>query len=147
MPHLSHACLLPAAKARHAVSRNVQVHFLVGLALLWKFRDLLGVASMETILTAKHQSLIFSINTSSASLLQQAKTSSSSLLLCVQVASSLRNKLLLKGAENLGAQGFLDTAQDLITKHQASVDADDIQSLTLQLRLRVQQVNQAVDSN
>ncbi len=62
-------------------------------------------------------------------------------LFCDQVVSSLRNKLLLSGAANLGAQGFLDTAQDLITKHQASAEANDIPSRALQLRLRILQVS------
>ena len=51
----------------------------------------------------------------------------------------MRNSLLLGGASSLGAQGFLDTAQDVITKHQAAAD-NDPRSSALQLRLRIEQV-------
>lgn len=51
----------------------------------------------------------------------------------------MRNGLLLGGAKNLGAQGFLDTAQDLITRHLASAEATDLEAPALQLSLRVQQ--------
>ncbi|KAK9867398.1 hypothetical protein WJX84_001490 [Apatococcus fuscideae] len=56
-----------------------------------------------------------------------------------QVATGMRNGLLLGGAKNLGAQGFLDTAQDLITRHLASAEATDLEAPALQLSLRVQQ--------
>ncbi|KAK9839902.1 hypothetical protein WJX74_000152 [Apatococcus lobatus] len=63
-----------------------------------------------------------------------------------QVVTGLRNSLLLGGARSLGEQGFIDTAQDLITKHQAAAEDNDIQSSALQLRLRIEQVKAAADT-
>lgn len=48
---------------------------------------------------------------------------------------------MLAGAAALARQGFLDTAQDLLTQHRAAVGASHIPSLQAQLQLRIAQVD------
>ncbi len=50
---------------------------------------------------------------------------------------------MLGGSACLARQGFLDTAQDLLTQHRAAVGSNDVPSLQAQLRLRIAQVSAA----
>ena len=47
---------------------------------------------------------------------------------------------MLGGSACLARQGFLYTAQDLLTQHRADVGSQDLPSLQAQLRLRIHQV-------
>ena len=58
----------------------------------------------------------------------------------MQVLSGLQGEVLLGGAVCLARQGFLDTAQDLLTQHRAAVGTAHLPSLQAQLRLRIAQV-------
>lgn len=52
-----------------------------------------------------------------------------------------QGEVLLGGAACLARQGFLDTAQDLLTQHRAAVGKGHLPSLQAQLRLRIAQVS------
>ena len=53
----------------------------------------------------------------------------------------LQGEVMLGGAACLARQGFLDTAQDLLSQHRAAVGRGDLPTLQAQLRLRIAQVN------
>ena len=57
-----------------------------------------------------------------------------------QVIQGLQADVMLGGAACLARQGFLDTAQDLLTQHRANYRSQDLPSLQAQLRLRIHQV-------
>ena len=52
---------------------------------------------------------------------------------------------MLTGAAALAQQGFLDTAQDLLTQHRAAVGASHIPTLQAQLQLRIAQFSSSPD--
>jgi len=58
----------------------------------------------------------------------------------LQILSGLQGEVMLGGAACLARQGFLDTAQDLLTQHRAAVGPTHLPSLQAQLRLRIAQV-------
>ena len=58
----------------------------------------------------------------------------------LQILSGLQGEVKLGGAACLARQGFLDTAQDLLTQHRAAVGPTHLPSLQAQLRLRIAQV-------
>ncbi len=58
----------------------------------------------------------------------------------VQILSGLQDEVMLGGAACLARQGFLDTAQDLLTQHRAAVGPTHLPSLQAHLRLRIAQV-------
>ena len=58
----------------------------------------------------------------------------------VQILSGLQGEVMLGGAACLACQGFLDTAQDLLTQHRAAVGPSHLPSLHAHLRLRIAQV-------
>lgn len=58
----------------------------------------------------------------------------------LQILSGLQGEVTLGGAACLARQGFLDTAQDLLSQHRASVGPTHLPSLQAQLRLRIAQV-------
>lgn len=58
----------------------------------------------------------------------------------VQVLQELQGEVMLGGAACLARQGFLDTAQDLLSQHRAGVGVGDLPALQAQLRLRIAQV-------
>ena len=60
---------------------------------------------------------------------------------CMQVLQGLQGEVMLGGAACLARQGFLDTAQDLLTQHRAAVGRSHLRSLQAQLRLRIAQVS------
>lgn len=59
----------------------------------------------------------------------------------VQVVQGLQGEVMLGGAACLAGQGFLDTAQDLLSQHRAAVGKGHMPSLQAQLRLRIAQVS------
>ncbi|DBA87788.1 TPA: hypothetical protein ACH3X1_004785 [Trebouxia sp. C0004] len=58
-----------------------------------------------------------------------------------QILSGLQGEVMLGGAACLARQGFLDTAQDLLTQHRAAVGPTHLPSLQAQMRLRIAQVD------
>ena len=58
----------------------------------------------------------------------------------LQILSGLQGEVMLGGAACLARQGFLDTAQDLLSQHRAAVGPTHLPSLQAQLRLRIAQV-------
>ncbi|KAL3131372.1 hypothetical protein ABBQ38_007687 [Trebouxia sp. C0009 RCD-2024] len=58
-----------------------------------------------------------------------------------QVLQELQGEVMLGGAACLARQGFLDTAQDLLSQHRAGVGVGDLPALQAQLRLRIAQVD------
>ena len=58
----------------------------------------------------------------------------------MQVLQGFQGEVLLGGAACLARQGFLDTAQDLLSQHRAAVGKTDLPALQAQLRLRIAQV-------
>lgn len=58
----------------------------------------------------------------------------------MQILSGLQGEVMLGGAACLARQGFLDTAQDLLTQHRAAVGPTHLPSLQAHLRLRIAQV-------